>query len=423
MYATSNKEVTDQKVVQRQMGYSQFVHDILFIIYPVATLVLAFIKWLLIREPDSQLLVSLRMSFYRSLFWLYDLVGVGTNNAEAMSVLRNPGQQGTGGLLSVQLLFVVITLCSTIILVILVRSVGTKIAHAVLRPTVATGGLAVFAILSALFSNVNLVPDRMGPLWVFGNTPGVIYLCLLYVGIVLFLFLTSRKRVTSVLLGIYCVIVAGSIGYLFVMSRVTKLTGAVLFLGMLVACYRGIVWISESSESPAGAKQDEEIGWVVKVSFCIGSCVLLGLVWLPRSTQNIPLPSTMGGSAVKLQRTGCFGRCPEYSLTLGGDGGGTYFGENNVAVNGLQTFSVRPQEVQSLLRDLDDVGFGGLEDRLFYGCTDTAKVAITVSVGKWAKTVVSDNTCVGPQSGPQAEFVKVANRIDERVRSDQWVKK
>ena len=61
--------------------------------------------------------------------------------------------------------------------------------------------------------------------------------------------------------------------------------------------------------------------------------------------------------SITLERTACLGECPDYKITIRGDGSGVFEGHEYVRVKGVRDFSLPPTEVDGLIRRLRDEDF------------------------------------------------------------------
>lgn len=108
-----------------------------------------------------------------------------------------------------------------------------------------------------------------------------------------------------------------------------------------------------------------------------------------------------------LERAGCFGACPAYTVTIGNAGIVFWDGEANVAAIGAQGRQVPRQEVGELIRAIDAAQFFDLDESgqqhrpcaqsagcatSIISCSDTPHAIITVVRGN-EKHIVDDAHC------------------------------
>jgi hypothetical protein len=75
------------------------------------------------------------------------------------------------------------------------------------------------------------------------------------------------------------------------------------------------------------------------------------------------------------------------------------------------------------MTELDQIGFLGVDDRVFAQWYDTPSVENHCFGRGYEKTVRTDAACVGLRGGPQAKLVDVAKDIDLVVGSERWVRR
>jgi hypothetical protein len=149
---------------------------------------------------------------------------------------------------------------------------------------------------------------------------------------------------------------------------------------------------------------------------------LLSILWFPGRSYRVAHPKDTQSLIIRVNRSECFGACPTYAITIHGNGSVNYSGIHNVGVSGDQSGTIQPDQLMAVLQEFDNVRFFSLETKAFERCTDTPKVSVFISVDGREKEVSSDAFCVGANSAPQAQFVRLAQQIDEAVGSDRWVR-
>jgi hypothetical protein len=122
---------------------------------------------------------------------------------------------------------------------------------------------------------------------------------------------------------------------------------------------------------------------------------------------------------ITLERQPCFGFCPVYTVSIGGDGQVAYNGIDFVEVTGPQTATVDPAAVQALADEMIAAGYLDLEDAYMNQEVTDLPYAIT-------SLALSDGTTkriehyYGDSSAPQA-LTDLETRIDEVANTAQWV--
>jgi hypothetical protein len=107
-------------------------------------------------------------------------------------------------------------------------------------------------------------------------------------------------------------------------------------------------------------------------------------------------------------------------VTIDRDGRVKYVGRRRDGTDDVEYGKITPQQYAEIIALLRDAKFESLEDRAFIWAFDTPSVAVVVASHKADKTVVSDSSYFGPESGPQAKFVSAAASIENIVDTSRW---
>lgn len=150
---------------------------------------------------------------------------------------------------------------------------------------------------------------------------------------------------------------------------------------------------------------------------------LLALACGGAGDSNEPEPTTtpeFANFSATLERTVCFGACPDYSVTVRGDGSVAYNGRSYVAVTGEQTATVSIDAVRRLIQKIEDIQYFSLADDYPCFATDLPTYVTSVSLNGREKTV---NDCGGGGglSDAPPELNELEDLIDEVSGSAQWV--
>lgn len=126
----------------------------------------------------------------------------------------------------------------------------------------------------------------------------------------------------------------------------------------------------------------------------------------------------MSGVAITLNRTVCFGFCPDYTVTITGEGEVRYVGRRFVNVVGERTATIPRADVAALLARFDEIGFERLRDAYRANVTDLPTTTIVLERDGRRK-VVAD---YGGLSAGMPEAVRdLQDRIDQVAGTAQWV--
>jgi membrane dipeptidase len=109
---------------------------------------------------------------------------------------------------------------------------------------------------------------------------------------------------------------------------------------------------------------------------------------------------------ITLQRTPCFGTCPEYTVTVSGDGTVTYSGRQYVRVSGQHSWRIDPAAVRALAREMEAAGFFELQNEYTDLRTDNPTTYTSLTIGTRQKKI-KDYV-----SGPP-KLKDIEKRIDE----------
>ena len=90
---------------------------------------------------------------------------------------------------------------------------------------------------------------------------------------------------------------------------------------------------------------------------------------------------------ITIKRTACFGTCPDYEVTMRGDGSVRYDGRAHVRIPGQHTWKVDPAAVRALAREMEDAGFFELKDEYSALVTDLPTTYTSLTIGSRTKKV------------------------------------
>lgn len=128
-----------------------------------------------------------------------------------------------------------------------------------------------------------------------------------------------------------------------------------------------------------------------------------------------PSSEAVENAVITIERTVCFGSCPDYALTIYGNGTVNYEGRNFVAVAGKRTASISPGNVRELVNNFYDIHYFSLRDKYVDQVTDLPTTTTSISVDGRFKKIVD-------YYGAPEELKQLENRIDQIANSDMWVK-
>ena len=140
------------------------------------------------------------------------------------------------------------------------------------------------------------------------------------------------------------------------------------------------------------------------ILFVLGIVILFELDYL-----YIPLlpPENLTSVEITLERTGCYGTCPVYSVTVHGDGTVIYEGKHFVRIEGVRTYTIPEESVAELVGMFYEINYFSLNDRYDASVTDLPTVITSITVGNETKTVSNY-----ANSGPERLYY-LESKIDE----------
>lgn len=118
---------------------------------------------------------------------------------------------------------------------------------------------------------------------------------------------------------------------------------------------------------------------------------------------------------ISLERTPCFGFCPDYTVTVFGNGTVVYEGRNFVAVEGMQRGQISQEDVRELVDEFYDARFFNMRDRYEQSVTDLPSQTTSITIDGKTKSVY--------RYGFEPErLAMLEDKIDEIAQTEKWVK-
>jgi hypothetical protein len=130
--------------------------------------------------------------------------------------------------------------------------------------------------------------------------------------------------------------------------------------------------------------------------------------------QESPTPDNLEDLHIILYRSICYKRCPDYTLTLEGNGRVTFEGRYNTSVKGIVTSTIGQDKLFEIAAEIHRADFFNLEDAYFEPATDRPTYDLSVHLRGKKKQVTSYG--IRP---PQLEIL--LDRIDEIANTNQWI--
>lgn len=177
-------------------------------------------------------------------------------------------------------------------------------------------------------------------------------------------------------------------------------------------------WYSEATELALTwiYKPFERLGKPTYASFT--SSVLI----VPRERrpdQHTPFPEIKDWQSVqiRLRRTGCFGTCPSYELTIRGDGSVVYIGDGYVQYCGEYRGYISPQVVRQLVDAFRETDYFSLFDRYALEATDLPTYLTSITFDDKTKSVLD---YAGLHTGMPEVVDRLEDSIDRLAGPQVW---
>ncbi|HWA93508.1 MAG TPA: DUF6438 domain-containing protein [Terracidiphilus sp.] len=181
-----------------------------------------------------------------------------------------------------------------------------------------------------------------------------------------------------------------------------------------------LVVMAHINEANALIREQRFLPWVIK-----GRPVRTLLQWeLPIAPperigphRSIPNPIDGDSFSIRLERHGCEGRCPAYSITIAGDGTVTYDGHAFVKVLGTQqTHISRAAAVQLFERFLEADFASALPS--YIGAYDGGDSVLKLKVNGKSLQVVDAS---GLRVGMPTAILNLEQAVDDAAQSRRWI--
>src|ERR1700722_18191656 len=136
------------------------------------------------------------------------------------------------------------------------------------------------------------------------------------------------------------------------------------------------------------------------------------------TSRSLPVPIGNSSVIISLERHGCEGRCPVYTITIAGDGTVIYEGRAYVKAIGTRQSHIPKAAVVQLLRRFREADFGSALPS-YIGAYDAGDNVLQVGIDGRFYQVVEDS---GLKVGLPAAIFKLEQAVDDTAQSYRWVK-
>ncbi len=122
---------------------------------------------------------------------------------------------------------------------------------------------------------------------------------------------------------------------------------------------------------------------------------------------------------MKLSRTGCYGKCPAYSIEIHADGTAIYTGKDYVSVPGERREHLSTQQVEELVEAFRKANYFSLKHKYVASVTDHPTYKTSFEVNGVKKSVVDYD---GQRAGMPKAVTELEETIDRVVGTAKWIK-
>lgn len=139
---------------------------------------------------------------------------------------------------------------------------------------------------------------------------------------------------------------------------------------------------------------------------------------IPRTHVRPPVLRPDSDIKITLQRTGCLGLCPVYTVSLGLDG--IHFnGRFYVASIGDETAHIDPDRVRALAEKFIAADFYSMAKSYRAAWTDSPTYILTLTIDGRTKSIEDYE---GPSVGMPAVITELEDEVDKMAQSERWIK-
>ena len=148
------------------------------------------------------------------------------------------------------------------------------------------------------------------------------------------------------------------------------------------------------------------------------------------NAQSLPSQSIPDDTLITLQRSVCYGACPDYKLTISADGTVTFEGHQFVRVKGKAKKMISAEQLRQLIAEFEKAKYFSLNDKYETerdGCpevwTDNPWVVTSIRINGKSKSISHYHGCRenrGNALYPKG-LTELESKIDQIVGTKQWI--
>ena len=137
----------------------------------------------------------------------------------------------------------------------------------------------------------------------------------------------------------------------------------------------------------------------------------------PKNHVAAPILRRDSKVGITLERSGCFGRCPSYTVTVSTEGI-VFKGGGFVAASGKHTDTVGADEVRKLAKKFIAADFYSMDSSYTASVTDNPFYTLSIAIDGHSKKV---EDYVGSWVGMPAVITKLEDEVDTFARTERWI--
>jgi len=138
---------------------------------------------------------------------------------------------------------------------------------------------------------------------------------------------------------------------------------------------------------------------------------------LPKKHVTPPAIRRDSKISISLERSGCFGSCPSYTVTVGTDGI-TFEGNSYVVATGKHRAGTDSAQVRRLAGRFVSADFYSMESKYVASVTDNPTYVLSIDIDGRKKTV---EDYVGEWEGMPAVITDLEAEVDSFAKTDRWI--
>jgi hypothetical protein len=147
---------------------------------------------------------------------------------------------------------------------------------------------------------------------------------------------------------------------------------------------------------------------------CAGA-MLLALTGCASAAQQSPVPKDF---SVTLERSICFGWCPDYRVSVAADGLVRYEGRTAVAVRGSATRNISRTDVARLYHAFEAANIFAFDDKYRSRATDLPTYRLSFMADGRSKTITDYG---GRMIGMPQAITELEKMVDDVAGTERWV--